>query len=162
MTRCILKSLLPSRKHIQFLQARAAPLASILGKHLLHPQVPRGRGLTGAAGDWGDWQATEKEVHWGQQGLQKTDGAESRASMWGKVDFIGIRAGWLEERFILTAGAEGQDAKKKKELPNFECTRCQLSEQYQYLFLIIGNILSILSMDLIYIFFFYILYIKSG
>lgn len=112
--RCILKSLLASStsNNIQFLQAHAAPLASTLGERLLHTQVPRGRGLTWAAGDWRDWQAAEKEVHGGQQGLQKTDGAESRASMWGKVDFIGIGAGWLKERLILTAGAEGKEAKK--------------------------------------------------
>lgn len=114
--RCILKSLLASRtsNNIQFSQAHAAALASTLGEELLHTQVPRGRGLTGAAGDWRDWQAAEKEVHGGQQGLQETDGAERRASMWGKVDFIGIRAGRLKERLILTAGAEGKEAKKKK------------------------------------------------
>lgn len=112
--RCILKSLLASRtsNNIQFSQAHAAALALTLGEELLHTQVPRGRGLTGAAGDWRDWQAAEKQVHGGQQGLQETDGAESRASMWGKVDFIGIGAGWLKERLILTAGAEGKEEKK--------------------------------------------------
>lgn len=70
--------------------------------HLLQAQVPGGRGLTWAAGDRRDRQAAEEEVHGGEKGLQKTDGAESGASMGGKVDFIGVRAGRLEERFILT------------------------------------------------------------
>lgn len=83
-------------------------------QQLLHTQVPRGRGLTWAARDWRDWQATEKEVHGGQQGLQETDGAESRASVWGKVDFIGIWAGGLKESLILTVSAEGKEAKKIK------------------------------------------------
>lgn len=54
--------------------------------------------------------------------------------MWGKVDFIGIGAGWLKERLILTAGAEGKEAKKG--VTKSECTRGQLSDQHQYLFLI--------------------------
>lgn len=74
--------------------------------------MPRGGGLTWAAGDRRDRQATEEEVHGRQQGLQEADGAESRASVWGKVDFIGIGAGWLKERLIQTAGAVGKEAEE--------------------------------------------------
>lgn len=70
--------------------------------HLLRAQVPRGRGLTGAAGDRRDRQAAEEEVHGGQKRLQETDRAESGASVGGKVNFIGVRAGRLEERLVLT------------------------------------------------------------
>lgn len=77
--------------------------------HLLHAQVPGWRGLTWAASDGRDRQAAEEEVHGGQEGLQKADRAESRASMGGKVDFIGVRAGWLEERLILTGRPGGKE-----------------------------------------------------
>lgn len=77
--------------------------------YLLHTQVPCGRGLTWAAGDWRHWQAAKEEVHGGQQGLQKTDRTESRASMGGEVDFIGVRAGWLEEGLILTDRPERRE-----------------------------------------------------
>lgn len=79
------------------------------GIQLLHTQVPCGRGLTWTASDWRDWQATEEEVHGGQQGLQKTDRAESGASVGGKVDFIGVRTGWLEDKFILTGRPGGKE-----------------------------------------------------
>lgn len=64
--------------------------------------MPGRRGLTRAAGDGRDRQASEEEVHGGQEGLQETDGAEGGASVGGKVDFIGVGAGRLEERLILT------------------------------------------------------------
>lgn len=80
--------------------------------HLLHAQVSGRRGLTWAACDRRHRQTTEEEVHGGQEGLQKTDRAESRASVGGKVDFIGVRAGWLEERFILTSRPGGKDTER--------------------------------------------------
>lgn len=70
--------------------------------------MPRGGGLTWAASDRGDRQAPEEEVHGGQEGLEETDGAESRASVGGEVDFIGVRAGGLEEGLLLTGGAAGE------------------------------------------------------
>lgn len=73
--------------------------------HLLHAQVPGRRGLTWAASDGRYRQATKEEVHGGQEGLQKTDRAESWASVGGEVDFIGVRAGWLEESLILIGRA---------------------------------------------------------
>lgn len=77
--------------------------------HLLHAQVPGRRRLTWAASDRRDWQAAEEKVHGRQEGLQETDRAESGASMGGKVHFIEVRAGRLEERFVMTRrpGGEG-------------------------------------------------------
>lgn len=69
---------------------------------LLHAQVSGGRSLTGAASDRRHREATEQEVHGGQQGLQEADGAESGASVGGKVDFVGVGAGRLEEGFVQT------------------------------------------------------------
>lgn len=89
--------------------ARLNPETLCSDIHLLHTQVPGGRGLTWAAGDRRDWQATEEEVHGGQEGLQETDGAESGASVGGEVYLIGIRAGGLEERLFLTGRAEGEE-----------------------------------------------------
>ncbi len=74
--------------------------------------MPGRRGLTWVPGDRRDRQATEEEVHGGQEWLQKTDGAECRASMGGEVDFIGVRAGWLKEGLILTGRAEGKEMEK--------------------------------------------------
>lgn len=69
----------------------------------LHAQVPGGRRLTRAAGDRRDGQAAEEQVHGGEEGLEEADGAEGRASVRGEVDFVGVRAGRLQERLVLTA-----------------------------------------------------------
>lgn len=86
------------KNRIRILQVLAVKRVLVL----LHAQVSGGRSLTGAAGDRRHRQAAEQEVHGGQQGLQETHGAESGASVGGEVDFIGVRAGRLEERFVLT------------------------------------------------------------
>lgn len=88
--------------------------------HLLHAQVSGRRGLTWAAGDRRHRQAAEEKVHGGQEGLQKTDGAESRASVGGEVDFIGVRAGRLEERFVLTSRPGGKAVEKSKEVSSIQ------------------------------------------
>lgn len=82
------------------------------------------RGLTWAAGDRRHRQATEEEVHGGQEWLQKTDGAESRASMGGEVDFIGVRTGWLEQRFILTSRPGGKETERVKRPVAFRLLVC--------------------------------------
>ena len=68
--------------------------------------------MTRAAGDGRDRQATEEEVHGGQEGLQEADRAESRASVGGEVDFVGVRAGWLEERLILAGRSGGKEVRR--------------------------------------------------
>lgn len=77
-------------------------MGSAVWFHLLHAQVPGGRHLTWTASDWRDGQAAEEKVHGRQEGLQKTHRAEGGASMRGKVDFIEVRARWLERRFVIT------------------------------------------------------------
>lgn len=98
-------------ERIRVLQSGFSPerFRSDTDVHLLHTQVPCGRGLTRAAGNRRDRQAAKEEVHGGQEGLQETDGAESRASVGGEVDFIGVRAGWLQESLILTDRTEGKE-----------------------------------------------------
>lgn len=96
------------------MRAEAYPVSAVRFRperslHLLHAQVPGGRGLTWAARDRRHRQAAEEEVHGGQEGLQKTDGAESGASVGGKVHFIGVGAGWLQEGLILTDGPAGEE-----------------------------------------------------
>jgi len=85
--------------------------------HLLQAQVPCGRGLTWAAGDRRDWQATEEEVHGGEKGLQETDRAESGASMGGEVDFIGVRTGRPDERLILTGRPGDRETRRSSRAP---------------------------------------------
>lgn len=63
-----------------------------------------GGALTRAASDRRDRQATEEQVHGGQEGLQQTDGAEGRASIGGEVHLVGVRAGWPEDGLTLTGG----------------------------------------------------------
>lgn len=126
---------------IQFLQIPAeqvwvSPEVLCADIHLLHAEVSGRRSLTWAAGDRRHRQATEEEVHGGQEGLQKTDRAESRASMGGEVDFIGVRARWLEEWFILTCRPGGKAEKKRVKRSiefRFSFSHCswRLFEHYQ-------------------------------
>ena len=80
--------------------------------HLLHAEVPGRRRLSRAAGDRRHRQTPEEEVHGGQEGLQETDGAESRASVGSKVHFVGVGAGQLEERLIQTSKPGGEETDK--------------------------------------------------
>lgn len=78
----------------------------------LHAQVPGGRRLTRAAGDRRHGQAAEEQVHGGEEGLEEADGAEGRASVRGEVDFVGVGAGRLQERLILTARPGWRDGER--------------------------------------------------
>lgn len=86
----------------------------------LHAQVPGGRRLTRAAGDRRHGQAAEEQVHGGQEGLEEADGAEGRASVWGEVDFVGVGAGRLQERLVLTARPGWRDGERRPNTVNPE------------------------------------------
>lgn len=71
-----------------------------------------GGALARTASNWRDWQATKKQVHGRKKGLQKTDRAESWASVRSEVHFVGVGAG-RQSWGITVAWRTRQRAKKK-------------------------------------------------